>query len=140
MEGDGSLVGFLSVLRVEFFGDVHALDDLANRRKALAVEESVVSKVDEHLRGASVASGGGEDQGSARIGDRDRIVGNVGSFVFEVELRIAREAELYDEARNDAEEASLVVEADSDELEETIHAERGPVRSQLDDDVAFCCF
>src|SRR4051795_6346871 len=53
------VLGSAAVLRVQHVDDVHAFDDLAERNKALGVEEGVVLVVDEDLRAAAVGTARG---------------------------------------------------------------------------------
>merc|ERR1719231_2130741 len=59
--------GALSVARVELVDNVHARLDRAERREALAIEELVVAKVDENLRGPRVGSARREGEGPALV-------------------------------------------------------------------------
>src|SRR5262245_25010038 len=52
--------GALAVAVIERVHHFHAGNDLAEGRKALAVEPGIVAEIDEHLRRARVGPGGGE--------------------------------------------------------------------------------
>jgi len=84
------------------------VDDLAEGREALGVEEVVVGEVHEDLGRARVLPRGREGHGALAVADVARVVHNVGAvLVHLVDLRVAAEAPLHHEVVRVAEEASL---------------------------------
>src|ERR1700719_3625070 len=93
-----------AVIGIERIDHGHARHDLAERRKALAVERCVVGEIDEHLGGAGVRAGRGEGDVAAPVALFYRIVLDARLTPYRRELWIAVDAELHHEAGDDAEE------------------------------------
>src|SRR6185312_7362148 len=72
--GAGAVRRALAVSRVKLVDDIHPRNDLAERRKAHAVELAVVGEIDEHLRRARIRSRRREGDHAARIVLRDLVV------------------------------------------------------------------
>src|SRR6202140_2121019 len=94
-----------AVFGIEAIDDIHARYDLAERRKALPVQRAVVGEIDEHLRGAGVGTRRGKGDIAAPVALLHRIVLDARLAPHRRELRIAVDAELHHEARDDAEES-----------------------------------
>ena len=105
--GDLVLIGLLSIAREDTLELLEPLGHPSDRREALLVEEGVVTKVDKHLRRSRVGPARGEDNSAAGVGAADGVVLQVRVPVLRVQLWVARETELHDEARDDAEEARI---------------------------------
>ena len=111
-----------AVAGVELLDDVHALSHLAERREAHAVEAGVVTEVDEELSGAGVGAGGGEGDGAFEIALDHLVVLDVVGGDGDGGVGVGCEAELNDEAGQDAEELGVVKIAGADEGEEALDA------------------
>src|SRR5262245_64195462 len=70
--------GALAIAAIERVHHLHAGDDLAEGRKALAVETGIVAEIDEYLGRARIWSGGGESDRAALVALLHGIVLDVG--------------------------------------------------------------
>src|SRR5262245_49075181 len=129
----------LAVAAIERVHHLHAGHDLAERRKALAVEPGIVAEIDEHLGRARIWSGGGEGDRAALIALLYRIVLDVGVAPGAGDVGIAVDAKLHHETVDHAEEARVVVKTVLDQIVEAIGAARRPVAMNLDHERAFAC-
>src|SRR5262245_7745584 len=129
--------GALAVAAIERVHHLHAGHDLAEGRKALAVEPGIVAEIDEYLRRARVGPGGGEGDRAALIAVLYRIVLDVGVTPDGGDVGIAVDAELHHEALDHAEEARVVEKSVLDQIVEAIGALRRPVAMNLDHERAF---
>ena len=127
----------VAVAAVELIDDVHAFDDLTKGCEALAVEHSaVVGKVDEDLGRPGARPAGRIGDGAAGVALLDGIIDEVEIVPLGIHVGIAVQAELDDEALQDAEEPRAVEELGLGEFVEPVGAERGPIAVDLDDEVA----
>src|SRR5438876_4047494 len=109
-----------AIFGVELVDHLHAGDDAAERREALAIEARIVAEVDEHLAGAGVGA-------RHRVGDVAALVALLNRIVPELrltprrrDLRIAVDAELHHKPRDHTEEADVIVEAVLDQIIEAV--------------------
>ena len=114
--GNRALVRAFAIAAIELLDDVHAGSHLAKWRKALAVVSGIIPQIDEELGGASVRAGSGKGKRAGTIALGNRIVLDIGALPGPVDGRVGAEAELDDEAGNDAEEGGVVVEAMFDQV------------------------
>eukprot|EP00967_Tisochrysis_lutea_P110341 scaffold172591_cov28-Tisochrysis_lutea.AAC.1 len=84
-------------------------DDNRKRREALPIKRRrVVGQVDKHLAAACVGFRGGEGDGALGVVDDDRVVPDLVVTPLRVELRVARDAPLDDEAGHHTVKAAAV--------------------------------
>ena len=131
-----SCLGLLAVAGEDLVDHVHAFDDRAEGGEAHGVEAGVVSIVDEELGGAGVGAGGGEDEGSALVALQDGVVLDSGDGPDLVDGGVGAEAELDDEALDDAKEGGVGEVAVADQVVKAVCAEGRPVAMDFDDEVA----
>src|SRR5262245_9897486 len=129
--------GALAIAAIERVHHLHAGDDLAEGRKALAVEPGIVAEIDEHLRRARIWSGGGEGDRSALIALFYGIILDVGIAPGAGGDGIAVDAELHHEALDHADDARIVVNTVLDQIVEAIGAAWRPVAMNRDHERAF---
>jgi hypothetical protein len=130
--------GVFSVATVELFYDVHAFNDLTERSEAGfdVVAGGVVAQVDIDLRGTGVGAGVGEGDVAASVVLFEGVVGDGVRALLLRDFRGASYAELHPAARNDAEEARVVVVLRANEIVEAVCSVWGPVAVGFDDEAA----
>ena len=135
MTGAHAAAGVFTVASVEFFNDVHALDDPCEGSEAGfdIVAGGVVAEVDEDLGGARVRTGVGEGDVAECVVLDERVVGDRDVALLLGDVGFSADAELCPTAGYDAEEARVVVVLRANQLVEPIGAVRRPIAVRFDD-------
>lgn len=115
---DESLVGSLpswltfTITRVQLIYNIHAFDDLTERRKPLLVQESIAigSSVEKYLSSPRIWSSCGKDHRAPRIADLDRIIRDALGSPLALNLGVTIDAKLCDKARKHAKYTCFVEE------------------------------
>src|ERR1700690_3202730 len=131
-----ALIGTLAVTAIELLDNVHAGSHLAKWSEALAVEAGIVPQIDEELGGTGIWTGSGKSESAGTITLGNGIVFDVGALPGSIYGRVGSQSKLNDEARDDAEESGVIVEAVLDQVVEAIGADRSPCPRHLHDNVA----
>src|SRR5580698_9415127 len=129
----------LAIARIELVHHIHALDHFCERNEELIIESFIVDQIDEDLGSAGAGVRLGESQRAAHILLPRRIVRDEHGSPFLVNVEVAMNAKLGDEARHYAKEPALIEVLHPHQLMEAIHAMRRPGSNRLHNKIALRC-
>ncbi len=124
--GYQSLVRPLPVFRIDFFHNLHALDNFPEWSKPHLVKIGIGACVNEQLGGSGIGAGSGEGDVTRQITFLDRIILKPLSAPFGRFCGVGGQTELHNKTRNNPEESGVVIESLQDQVIETLHAQGSP--------------